>query len=562
MHALDRHIIDCRALVVDSNPTSRSIIASQLRDIGLGTVVQCSKVNDARRHLEVREFDVVLCEQHFPAERYSGQDLLDDLRRAQLLPFSTVFVMITGEANYDKVAEAAESALDSYLLKPHTALGLADRIRRARERKRVLRDIFEAIEDGQFEAAAELCMQRFRSRSQYWLYAARIGAELLLRIGNHAGAQELYEAVIATQALPWAKLGVARAQIENNQTTQAKRTLESLIAASPTYADAYDVMGRVQVEQGKLAEALVTYRQASDLTPGSIMRLQKSGLLAFFMGERDESAKLLERAALIGISSKMFDFQTLVVLAFCRFQQRDTKGLQRCLDNLSHASEKAPKSRRLQRFVQVVRVFCLMLAKQVVDAVAETKALAEELRTPDFDIEAACNMLALVSQLTAAELNIDDADGWIETLGMRFCTAKGVSELLARGADSHPPHAEIVRQCQTRINEMAEQSMAHTLAGDPTSTIKSLIAHGGRTLNAKLVDTARATLQRHQDKIKNADMYTEMLEDMRQRCGLSAAASPLGQDTGRQAGGLTLRTDTASNPDVANKSKFDLPTAA
>jgi hypothetical protein len=321
-------------------------------------------------------------------------------------------------------------------------------------------------------------------------------------------------------------------------------------------------MGRVQVEQGKLAEALATYRQASDLTPGSIMRLQKSGLLAFFMGERDESAKLLERAALIGISSKMFDFQTLVVLAFCRFQQRDTKGLQRCLDNLTHASEKAPKSRRLQRFVQVVRVFCLMLAKQVVAAVAETKALAEELRAPEFDVEAACNMLALISQLTAAELNLDNADDWIETAGMRFCTAKGVSELLARSADSHPPHAEIVRQCQVRINEMAEQSMAHTLAGDPTSTIKSLIAHGGRTLNAKLVDTARATLQRHQDKIKNADMYAEMLEDMRKRCGISAAASPLGQDSCRQAGGLTLRTDTAVNPDVANKSKFDLPTAA
>ena len=60
-----------------------------------------------------------------------------------------------------------------------------------------------------------LCVRRFEVRAAYWLYAARIGAELLLRLGQHDQARVLYEAVIATQALPWARLGVARAQIES-----------------------------------------------------------------------------------------------------------------------------------------------------------------------------------------------------------------------------------------------------------------------------------------------------------------------------------------------------------
>ena len=37
----------------------------------------------------------VFAEQDFHGGSYSGQDLLNDLRRAQLLPFSTVFVMVT-----------------------------------------------------------------------------------------------------------------------------------------------------------------------------------------------------------------------------------------------------------------------------------------------------------------------------------------------------------------------------------------------------------------------------------------------------------------------------------
>src|SRR5690606_34785232 len=108
---------DATALVIEGNPQSRAILVSQLRELGLGTVAQCSRLSDARRKLEVAAFDVVICEQFFERESSSGQDLLDDLRRNQLLPFYTVFVMITAEASYSKVAEAAESALDAYLLK-------------------------------------------------------------------------------------------------------------------------------------------------------------------------------------------------------------------------------------------------------------------------------------------------------------------------------------------------------------------------------------------------------------------------------------------------------------
>lgn len=42
---------------------------------------------------------------------------MDDLRLSRLLPLSTVVVMIYGEAGYCKVAEAAEAALDAYLVK-------------------------------------------------------------------------------------------------------------------------------------------------------------------------------------------------------------------------------------------------------------------------------------------------------------------------------------------------------------------------------------------------------------------------------------------------------------
>ena len=211
MALLEDDLSTSSAMVVDSNPTSRSILASQLREFGMGTVVQCARLADARRQLEYRKFDVVLCEHHFAGESSSGQDLLDDLRRNQLLPFGTVFIMVTSEATYTKVAEAAESALDGYLLKPHKASHLGERLRQARIRKASLQEIFTAIEAADFNVAAALCLQRFETRGKFWLYAARVGAELMLRVGKYDQAQRLYQAVVNAKTLPWAKLGGAPA---------------------------------------------------------------------------------------------------------------------------------------------------------------------------------------------------------------------------------------------------------------------------------------------------------------------------------------------------------------
>jgi tetratricopeptide (TPR) repeat protein len=277
---------ESQALVIDSSHTSRSILVAQLRDFGMGTIVQCPRLADARRLLEFRRFDLVLCENHFADEATTGQELLDDLRRNQLLPFSTVFIMVTGEATYGQVAEAAESALDGYLLKPHRGIDLGERLRQARIRKLSLQEIFIAIEEEDFEQAAGLCLERFEARGKFWLYAARIGAELLLRVGKCDQAQALYEAIVAAKTLPWAKLGVARALLEEGQTAKAETTLERLISSDPSYADAYDVMGRTQFELGKFDSALVTYKMASDLTPNSISRLQNYGMMTYYSGNK------------------------------------------------------------------------------------------------------------------------------------------------------------------------------------------------------------------------------------------------------------------------------------
>jgi len=531
------------ALVIDSNPTSRSILVSQLREFGMGTVVQCARLVDARRQLEYRKFDVVLCEHHFSAESMSGQDLLDDLRRNQLLPFSTVFIMVTGEATYSKVAEAAESALDGYLLKPHKATQLAERLRQARIRKASLQEIFSAIDTQDFEAAAALCVHRFETRGLFWLYAARVGAELLLRVGKFDQAQKLYQAVVDAKTLPWAKLGVARALLDEGQTVKAVSTLENLISEDPTYTDAYDVMGRAQFEQGKFAAALATYKMASTLTPSSITRLQNLGMMSYYSGDRVEAEKILDRTTRLGLESKMFDCQTLVLLAFARLESGDRKGLQRCRDDFARLIERHPDNQRQQRLAGIVEALSLIEQRQYALVITVVRELCVQIKTPEFDFESGSNLMALLAQLADKAIQLDEVDAAVEQLGLRFAGTRSLAELLAGAAAVHAPYAEKIRAAHTQILKLAENAISLSMGGDPTAAVKNLIFHGNSTLSGKLIETAYLVLHRYADKMTHVHELNEVVQDLRSRYSTHITRAALGEQK-RQAGGLTLRTGT------------------
>ncbi|MEI8156979.1 MAG: tetratricopeptide repeat protein [Burkholderiales bacterium] len=549
----DDDLTQCTALVVDGNPTSRSILVAQLRDFGMGTVVQAARAMDARRQLEFRSFDFVLCELHFSNEASSGQDLLDDLRRNQLLPFSTIFIMITGEATYAKVAEAAESALDGYLLKPHKAAHLGERLRAARVRKVSLQGIFTAIEAEDFEGAARLCMERFESKGLFWLYAARVGAELLLRVGRPGEAQKLYQAVVAAKTLPWAKLGVARAQLDAGQTTQATSTLENLISADPNFSDAYDVMGRAQFELGKFDKALETYKMASMLTPASVSRLQNLAMMTYYSGDHVEAEKLLDKTTRLGLESKMFDCQTLVLLAFTRLENGDRKGLQRCHDDFVRLIDRSPDNARIKRLSDIVIALNLIQQHQFAQSVEAVRRLAKTVGNSEFDFESASNVLALMAQLAHKAIQLDDVESVVETIGLRFCSNRSQTELLAASAVAHTPYADRMRASQTKVLEMAETAMALSMSGNPTAAVKNLILHGKETLNARLIDNAHQVLLKHAAKIQDAEALRANLQELRANFGLHNVKASLGEQK-RQAGGLALRTGSGPAAKSADRS--------
>ncbi len=398
-------------------------------------------------------------------------------------------------------------------------------------RKQSLQDIFSAIDAQDFERAANLCQTRFEARQSYWLYAARIGAELMLRGGRVDEAQTLYQAVIEAKTLPWARLGVARAQLENGQPAKAVTTLESLIRDDDAYADAYDVMGRAQFELGNFQSALTTYEMATRLTPSSISRLLKHGMLAYYTGERSEGVELLDRATRLGLDSKMYDAQALLLLAFARLDNNDARGLQRTVDQLTRLRDRSHAPARPHRLLAMAESLLALQQQNTTRAVDDVRRLTDSVLTPDFDFESACNLLALMGRLAMRSLPMQDAEGAVDRLALRFGTSRAMTELLACAAGSDAGHAERIRAAHGQVLRISQDAMALSLKGDPQGTVQQLLEAGERTGNAKLIESAHQVLQRHSERMDSYPALQERVEALRALYRTTAPITRLGEHT-------------------------------
>ncbi|MEN9631410.1 MAG: hypothetical protein RJA10_4638 [Pseudomonadota bacterium] len=542
MQVIDRDIHLAKALIIDGNPTSRSVLAGQLRDLGVLTVRQMSRVQDARLALEECPYDIVLCEMTFNGAPMSGQDLLEELRREQLLPYSTVFILVTGEATYSQVREAAEATVDGYLVKPYSGVALGDKLAEVRRRKRTLKPIYEAIQAREFARAAALAEVRFNARESYWTFSAQVAAELWLRADQPAQALKVFTAVATEKPQAWAKAGMARARLALGELGVARRLLEALVAEHPEYADAHDLLGRLLVEQGEFAPALGAFRTASTLTPGCLLRMQHRGTLAFYQGHKVESMQHIERTIALGRKSKLFDGLCLLLLGLLKFDQRDARGMGGVMDQMLTMSDAFGSKVRLDRMQQVLAGLAAIQARRIDEALGVAHTLAMDVLSPGFDLEAAAMTISLWARLPTGEVPLKAFDALLRQAGLRFAVSKASTEMLVASADKLANAEETLRDCYARIMDVAEQALNRSMSGQAPEAVRLLLEQGEQTRNAKLIDMAGAVAKRHAQHVPDVEAVQRRVQDLQ-----DAYCAPLTHIAGmrrsaRMPGGVVLRT--------------------
>lgn len=121
-----------RVLVVDDFPTMRRIVKNLLKQLGFENIDEAENGEDALRKLKGGDYGLVVSDWNMPV--MEGIELLKNVRNDPHLK-DIPFLMVTAEAEKEKVIEAIKAGVDNYIVKPFTGEVLKEKLEKIAQKK-------------------------------------------------------------------------------------------------------------------------------------------------------------------------------------------------------------------------------------------------------------------------------------------------------------------------------------------------------------------------------------------------------------------------------------------
>lgn len=128
---------EIKVLVVDDFPTMRRIVKNLLKQIGFENIDEAEDGVQALNKLKSGNYGLVVSDWNMPS--MEGIDLLRNIRQ-EAEPLKNIpFLMVTAEAEKEKVIEAIKAGVDNYIVKPFTAEVLKEKLEKIADKKTSLK---------------------------------------------------------------------------------------------------------------------------------------------------------------------------------------------------------------------------------------------------------------------------------------------------------------------------------------------------------------------------------------------------------------------------------------
>lgn len=126
-----------KVMVVDDFPTMRRIVKNLLKQIGFENIDEAEDGAQALSKLKGGGYGLVVSDWNMP--NMEGIDLLRKIRQEADPLKSIPFLMVTAEAEKEKVIEAIKAGVDNYVVKPFTAEVLKEKLEKIADKKASLK---------------------------------------------------------------------------------------------------------------------------------------------------------------------------------------------------------------------------------------------------------------------------------------------------------------------------------------------------------------------------------------------------------------------------------------
>lgn len=121
-----------RVLVVDDFPTMRRIVKNLLKQLGFENIEEAENGEEALKKLKSGDYGLIVSDWNMPV--MEGIELLKNIRNDPQLK-DIPFLMVTAEAEKEKVIEAIKAGVDNYVVKPFTGEVLKEKLEKIAQKK-------------------------------------------------------------------------------------------------------------------------------------------------------------------------------------------------------------------------------------------------------------------------------------------------------------------------------------------------------------------------------------------------------------------------------------------
>lgn len=128
--------VSLKVLVVDDFPTMRRIVKNLLKQLGFENIDEAEDGLAAFQKLKTGGYGLVVSDWNMP--NMEGIDLIRKIRQDPALK-DTPFLMVTAEAEKEKVIEAIKAGVDNYIVKPFTAEVLKEKLEKISDKRKTLK---------------------------------------------------------------------------------------------------------------------------------------------------------------------------------------------------------------------------------------------------------------------------------------------------------------------------------------------------------------------------------------------------------------------------------------
>jgi CheY-like chemotaxis protein len=291
-----------KVLIIEDFFAFRLTLKKMIRSFNVLELEAASTGEEALEELSYRQYDIILCDYNLGSGK-NGQQVLEEARYREYIKNSTIFIIITAESTMDVFMSSLEYQADDYLLKPISKDTLERKLRDWIAKKENLKGIEKELDKKDYGAAVVLCDELINQHPKNLAEVLKLKGEILIRQENFPEAAIFYESVLSMGDLPWAMLGLGKANFFGGDYEKAEKIFRSIIKKNKRIVAAHDMLAKLLERKGDLESAQQVLQEAVGISPKAILRQRALGKVAYLNSDLKTAETTFKEVVKQGIHS-------------------------------------------------------------------------------------------------------------------------------------------------------------------------------------------------------------------------------------------------------------------